>query len=171
MKYQRFFLLAAASICAFFPVTAKAGEPRLISTFSNWNVYTMMDDGHKACFMAIKGFVGDPNDSRKRGDAYAIITRRPAEGVKNEFSYLAGYNYKPGSDVSVEIGAEKFQLFTQGGTAWATDSDTDNKLAKAIRAGDSMTVRSTSSKGVKTVDKVDLKDSEKAYKKLDDECN
>ena len=105
-----------------------------------------------------------------RGDAYAIITDRPADNAKNVFSYIAGYTFKPGAEASVEIDGQKFALFTQGDTAWAPDADTDNKITAAIKAGKVMIAHGVSAKGAKTADTIPLAGSGDAYKKIDDEC-
>jgi hypothetical protein len=119
--------------------------------------------------MASKSKMAEPKD-KKRGVAYAIITNRPSDGTKNVFSYLAGYSYKPGSEVTVDIDGQKFLLFTQGDTAWAPDADTDNKLAKAIRSGKVMTVKGTSTAGKTTTDTVSLNGSGSAHDAISKEC-
>jgi hypothetical protein len=152
------------------PLAAHAGEPRLMSTYGNWNTYMFNEDDHKVCYMASKAEIPADAPYKKRGVPYAIITHRPADGTKNVFSYLGGYTYKPGSEVTVQVDGQKFVLFTQEDTAWAPDSETDNRLAKAISTGTEMTVTGTSARGTKTVDKLSLKGSTSAHDEIDREC-
>lgn len=148
---------------------AHAGEPRLLATYGAWNTYIVVDGDDKICYMASQT-QDAKGDYKKRGDAYAMITHRPADHVRNEFSYLAGYTYKPGSEVTVDIDGQKFVLFTRDDSAWTSDGDTDEKLAKAIAAGRKMTVRGTSSRGTVTTDSVSLKGSGDARSRIDKEC-
>lgn len=106
----------------------------------------------------------------RRDEVFALITQRPAEGTKDVFSYITGYTYKPGSDAILKVNGKRFVLFTQGDTGWAPDSETDNEIAKAIKAGSSMVVEGTSSRGTKTTDTFSLKGSTAAYKAIADEC-
>lgn len=105
-----------------------------------------------------------------RGKIYALITHRPAEGTKNVFSYITGYSYKEGSEVTVQIGSDKFTLFTQDETAWAPDAETDNRLVQAIRGGTTMMVKGTSARGTVTTDVYGLKGSGDAHDAISKEC-
>lgn len=109
-------------------------------------------------------------DYSKRGEIFALITHRPAEGTKNVFSYITGYTYKAGSDATVDIDSDHFVLFTQDDTAWAPDAETDEKISQGIRKGTKMTVRGTSSRDTQTEDTFSLKGSSGAYDKISEEC-
>ncbi len=106
----------------------------------------------------------------KRGDIFALITHRPAEGTKNVFSYMTGYSYKADSSVSVKIDDRNFNLFTQGDTAWTADSAADNAVTNAIKSGSSMVVKGTSSRGTETTDSFGLSGSSKAYEAISSAC-
>jgi hypothetical protein len=152
-----------------------SGQPRLQATYDSWNAYTMIEDGEKVCFMANDRKSKDPKDKTptkpsKRGDFYALITHRPGEGERNVFSFIAGYDYKPGAEAVLEIDAQKFNLFIHGDTAWAPDAETDNKIAKAIQNGKKMTMRGVSKKGLKTADDINLTGATKAYDWITREC-
>jgi hypothetical protein len=148
---------------------AFAAEPRLIATHGAWSAYTFTEDGNKVCYMAARPAKHEGNYS-KRDEIYALVTHRPAEGSKNVFSYITGYAYKPGSDATVKVNGEKFILFTQDDTAWATDSQTDEKIAKAIRAGENLIVEGVSSRGTETKDTFSLKGSGAAHDLISKEC-
>lgn len=150
-------------------VYAQAGEPRLIGTYNDWLAYSFVENGNKVCYMASKPKKDEGQYSR-RGEIFALVTHRPAEGTKNVFSYITGYTYKAGSDATVEIDGEKFVLFTQDDMAWAPDGETDERLTKAIRKGSKMTVTGMSSRGTKTKDTFSLKGSGAAHDKINAEC-
>ena len=106
----------------------------------------------------------------KRGDIYALITHRPAEKTKNVFSYITGYPYKAGGEVTIKANGRTFKLFTQDDTAWTPDSAADNALTAAVRAGSTMIVTGTSKRGTDTKDTFSLKGSGNAYSAITKEC-
>lgn len=167
MKKTLFLLFAF--IVLHWPSAAQAGEPQLLSTHGAWDAYVYKENGNKVCYM-ISRPEKQEGDYSKRDDVYALVTHSPAEGSKNVFSYITGYEYKPGSDASVEIDGERHILFTQDSNAWAPDAEGDNKLAKAIRAGSNMIVRGTSTRGTETKDTFNLNGSSGAYDRISKEC-
>ena len=148
---------------------ADASNPSLVATHGKWSVYTFMEKGHPVCYM-----LSQPKKSRgnytRRGDIYALVTDRPADGSKDVFSYIAGYPYKPGSNVTLDVDRKHFTLFTQDDTAWAPDAATDAKIASAIRHGSDMVVKGTSSHGTNTVDTFSLKGSGDSYNAMIKTC-
>ncbi|MCB9983819.1 MAG: hypothetical protein H6861_09150 [Rhodospirillales bacterium] len=151
------------------PLQAVAGQPRLMATYGDWEVYVFFEDGNKVCYMASQPKLKQGNYS-KRGEPFALITHRPAENTRDVFSYITGYGYKAGSEAIVTIDGTDFALFTQDETAWAPDSETDKKLAQAIREGSKMTVKGTSLRGTLTTDTFSLTGSGKAYERMSSEC-
>lgn len=168
VKIIPLFILAAALLCAMTG-TSKASDPELLSTHNDWSAYMFKENGNKVCYMASAPRKAE-GDYTKRGEIYALITHRPSEDSKDVFSYITGYSYKPNSNVKVTIGGKEFVLFTQEDTAWAPDSETDEKLADAIRRGNTMIVRGTSSRGTKTKDTFSLRGSSAAYDAISKEC-
>ncbi len=175
-------ILSVGVLCALLSsLPALAGEPRLMTKYGDWDTYKFTEGNDKVCYMATKAKLpGD--DKRKMNEshlgkldnarvAYAIITNRPSDGTRNVFSYLPGYSYKSGTEVTVDIDGQKFMLFTQADTAWTQDSDTDNKITKAIKSGKSMTVKGTNAAGKTTNDKISLNGSGSAYDAISRECN
>jgi hypothetical protein len=166
MSKSRILLLGAF---LFLPITAHAGEQRLMSAFDAWEAYVFDENGSKVCYMASQPGNAEGNYT-KRGDSFALVTHRPADNTRNVFSYIAGYPYKAGSEVVLKIDEQEFKLFTQDETAWAPDSETDNKIMDALKNGKTMVVSGISSRGTKTKDTYSLKGSTKAYDKITEEC-
>ncbi len=163
--YILFFVLFFVGVNA----PAHANEPRLIGTYGDWSAYMFTEGGKKVCYMASKPKKAEGNYTR-RGEIFALITHRPSEGTRNVFSYIAGYPYKSGSDVSVNVDDKAFTLFTQDDTAWTPDAKTDNTLANMVKQGSKMVVRGESGRGTKTVDTFGLSGSTKAHNKISQEC-
>jgi hypothetical protein len=164
------FMFGVLFVCALSVSAAHAAKPERIGVFGEWSAYTFTENGNKVCYMASQPGEHEGNYT-KRGDIYALITHRPAEGSKNVFSYITGYDYKPASDVSVKIGSRTFTLFTQGEMAWTPDAETDDSLAKAIRAGSEMVVKGTSRRGTLTTDTYSLSGSSAAHDAITKACN
>lgn len=168
IRKSLFCIIMATSLMAG---AARADEPRVIAKDGYWTSYTFIEDGKKVCYMASQPQKMDNSSKKaKRGDVYALITNRPADGTKNVFSYIAGYGYKAGSSVTVTIGKEKFTLFTQDDTAWAPDGATDNKIAAAMRKGKTMIVKGVSAHGTATTDSFSLKGTSGAYEAMTRNC-
>ena len=168
IKRTVFVALALVGFLAFAR-QAVAEEPRLLGTYGKWSAYVFMEAGNKVCYMASQPEKAEGNYTR-RGEIFALITHRPAEGSKNVFSYITGYPYKSGSDATIKIGNERFTLFTQDETAWAPDAAADNKIANAIRKGSNMVVKGTSVRGTLTTDTFGLAGSAAAHDAISKEC-
>ena len=149
--------------------SAEASEPRLLATYDDWSAYMFEENGKKVCYMASRP-KKEEGDYSTRGKIYALVTHRPSEGTRDVFSYITGYPYKVGSEVSVTIGSQRYSLFTQDDTAWAPDASTDGQLSSSIRKGSNMIVKGTSKRGTLTTDTFSLHGSGKAYQRISEEC-
>lgn len=148
---------------------ASADQAKLIATHGKWSVYAADEKEGKVCYMLSKP-TKDEGKYTRRGEIYALITNRPADGSKNVFSYIAGYPYKPGSDATVKIDDQSFTLFTQDDTAWAPDAATDEKISEAMSKGSRMVVKGTSSRGTATTDTYSLSGSSAAHRAMSAVC-
>lgn len=162
----RILSVSALTCLMAFPAYA---EKSAISQHDHWAAYKYTEGGATVCYIASQP-VKDVGDYKSRGDIFAMITQRPAKGIKNEFSYVAGYPYKSGSEVTVTIDGKSFTLFTQDGTAWAADADTDTRITNAIMSGSNMVVKGSSQRGTLTTDTFSLKGSGAAYKAASKAC-
>ncbi len=149
---------------------AHAGdEATTLGTFKDWGAYTYTEQGGKVCFMASKPTKSLPTGAR-RSDIYAQVTHRAADNSHNVFSIINGYSFKPNVEATLTIGTRKFQLVTQGDSAWAKDEATDRAIAEALKTGNTMTVEGTSSRGTKTTDTYSLAGSSAALQAINKAC-
>ena len=148
---------------------ALAADPKKIGTFDAWRAFSFGDGGSKVCYMhAVPQ--NSEGDYTQRGDTYIQVTHRPAEKTVNVVNVVAGYSYKPGSEAEVEIDGNKHMLFTNGDGAWARDGKTDAALVAAMKAGNTMIVRGTSTRGTLTIDGYSLKGFTAAHNAIDKAC-
>ena len=169
IKFCRIALSAA--LLAAVPAAAMAEEGiKKLGDHGVWRAYSYIEsDGSKVCYMAAEPAKHEGKYA-KRGKIYAQVTHRPGEKQRDTFSYIAGYDYKGDSTVSLTIDGTAFALFTENDTAWATDSATDEKIAQALRKGSKMVVKGTSSRGTETVDTFSLSGSSAAHDAIGSEC-
>ncbi len=140
-----------------------------IGDYGDWSSFQFSEDGNLACYMSSEPKKAK-GEYKKRGDVFAIVTHRPAEKRFGEVSIIAGYSYRKDSWAEVKIGRQTFQLFTQDDGAWAPDTETDEKLVRAMRKGRTMVVTGTSTRGTLTTDTYSLSGFTKASRAIAKAC-
>jgi invasion protein IalB len=98
---------AAAALGAFAPALAEAttkpakkddaSKPALVATFGDWNVFVGEVGKGRICYTLAQPKTREPS-SLKRDPGYAFISDRPAEGVRNEVSFIMGFDVAAGAD-------------------------------------------------------------------------
>jgi hypothetical protein len=100
-----------------------------------------------------------------------MVTHRPEEKVANVVSFSEGYPLKEGVDLaSVNIGSEKFLLFTKGDKAWASTPELDKTIVEAMAKGKQAIVKGTPQKGKPTADTYSLAGFAQALAMIDKAC-
>jgi hypothetical protein len=140
-----------------------------ISDNKAWSAFRYKEDGETVCYMASTPKKAE-GDYTTRGDVFAIVTHRPASNRVGEVSINAGYTYQKESSVRLKIGSKSWDLFTDGTSAWAPTASEDKAIVQAMRAGSSMTVKGTSSRGTLTTDTYSLLGFSKALGDIDKAC-
>ena len=120
-----------------------------------WTAFTYRERSGKVCYVAGAPQKSEPA-SAKRKPPVAMVTHRPGEKVANVVSFDERYPLKEGSDVSLDIGGEKFDLFTKGGSAWARTSELDKTIVETMAKGKQAVVKATPQKGPATTDTYSL---------------
>ena len=164
IKFPLFFLV---SLIMFFGSLSDAKE---LAKFKDWTAFAEGEGKNLAC-MAVSKPKKSEGDYSKRGDVFAIITHLPGQKKWNEFSVVAGYNYKTNSNPEILIDQKKFQLFTSGSRAWSFSPSDDEKIINFLKKSMKMKVVGTSSRGTITTDTFSLLGFSKAYKKINEACN
>ncbi|MEL7348305.1 MAG: invasion associated locus B family protein [Pseudomonadota bacterium] len=154
-------LLLAAVLAILAPTAAEALTANRVDAKRDWSIFEAEADGNKVCWI-----VSQPKQSSafregkpvevRRGDIFLMVAVRPADGVVNEVSFIAGYPFQQGTTVETKIGSNEFTMFTDGENAWLSSPDEDNQIVGAFRRGRDAEVRGTSSRGTTTVDTFSL---------------
>lgn len=170
MKYPRAIaLMLAVGWTLAAPSGAFAAEPKQLGVFKAWSAHRLGDGKQRLCYVyAVPGL--SRGKYKRRGPTYIQVTHRAKDGARNEVSVMAGYVYKPDSNAIVEIDGRKYKLFTRGDGAWTHDGKQDTSLVAAMRAGKSMILRGTSSRGTRTTDTYSLKGFSAAHNAIGKAC-
>ena len=134
-----------------------------------WTAFTYRERSGKVCYVAGAPQKSEPA-SAKRKPPVAMVTHRPGEKVANVVSFDERYPLKEGSDVSLDIGGEKFDLFTKGGSAWARTSELDKTIVETMAKGRQAVVKATPLKGPATIDTYSLAGFAQALAMIDKAC-
>jgi len=163
---KSFFSIVIFSFLFFDSSTLFSKE---VGNFNDWSAYAEGEGKNLAC-MAVSKPKKAQGNYKKRGDVFAVITHLPGQDKWNEFSIVAGYNYKSDSNPDVIIGDFKVQLFTSGSRSWSFSPSDDEKIIKSLKSSMKMTVVGTSSRGTITTDTYSLVGFTKAYQKITEVC-
>jgi hypothetical protein len=147
-----------------------AGGPTdSLGTSGPWSAYATRDKAGRVCYL-----VGQPEKSDSAGTPRkapsAMVTHRPAENISNVVSFVEGYALKEGSEVALEIGDKKFELFTKDDGAWARTAELDRTIVGTLAHGKSAVVKGTPQKGRATTDVYSLAGFAKALALIDKAC-
>jgi hypothetical protein len=141
-----------------------------LGTADAWTAYAYSEKTGKVCYVA-----GEPKKSEpaggKRKHPVAMITHRPGEKIANVVSFDEGYPLKEGSEVSLDIGGAKFDLFTKGDSAWARTPELDKSIVEAMAKGKRVIVKGMSQKGLATADTYSLAGFAQALALIDKACD
>ena len=164
-------------LLGFGATSALADEPKSFGVFSDWEAVTFKDAKGKVCYITSHPKKADAAImNRQAALTYVMVTHRPAEKTFDVVNIVAGYNYKDGSKVTVDIDNEKLNLYTANNAAWAWDNPTaddqatDKKLVEAMRKGTSLVVHGTTARGTQTTDTYSLIGFNKAYTAIGTAC-
>jgi hypothetical protein len=153
------------------PAIAGSAEPTLIGQFGTWGAYSATPNGKLVCFALAKPASSKTNPpNRPRDPAYAFVSTRPAEKVVNEVSVMIGYQLKPGSESTVEVGGASYAMYTQGDGLWIKNAAEEDAMVQAMRRAADITVKGVSAKGTETTDTFSLKGLAQALDKIAQDC-
>ncbi|WP_340108117.1 invasion associated locus B family protein [Pikeienuella sp. HZG-20] len=156
---------AMAMLMALLVVTPNASFAQetneSIGAKRDWSIFKQGSAADRQCWVVSKpvssrALRGGKPVSVNRGDIYLMVAIRPGSQVLNEVSMIGGYPFRSGSSVKMEIGSDKFELFTEGEGAWADSPESDAKIVAAMKRGVTANVTGVSTRGTTTIDRFSL---------------
>lgn len=167
---KKFYITFCFLTILTFIAPAYASTPVLIGEYSDWVAYSYKDSNGIVCYMASSP-KKDEGKYTQRGDIYTIVTHRPKEKTFNVVNFVAGYDFKQGSKITVKIGNTTIdKFFTDQDKAWTLSEKIDTQVVEAMKKGDRMIVEGTSSRGTKTKDTYSLRGFMAAHKAITAKC-
>ena len=171
--------------------SAKEDKPALVATFGDWNVFVGKTGRGRICYTLAQPKTREP-DSLKRDAGYAFISDRPAEGVRNEVSFIMGFEIasgeaekpeekprkgakpaakaKPAPAPLAAVGDESFDLLPKGGNLWVKNAARESALIGVMKKGVTLEIKAASAKGNPSTDTYSLSGFSQAMDRLQKEC-
>tara|TARA_B100001029_G_C14952073_1_gene389391 strand:+ start:416 stop:886 length:471 start_codon:yes stop_codon:yes gene_type:complete len=121
------------------------------------------------CYAGSLATETDLSPEKNRGDYYVLVYKNigsPEVVVQIE----AGYDYKIGSDIIINIDKGNYVFYTTEDLPSAAWTNEDNKVIFAMKKGLKLIVTGESSRGTITNDTYTLKGFTASYNKLIDDC-
>jgi hypothetical protein len=169
---------------------AGAGKPLLVASFGDWGVYQTQAAKGRVCYTLAQPKDRAPGDL-KRDPAYAFISDRPGEGVRNEISFIMGFDVanppeaaaadpkKPAADpkknpIAKEamaiVGDQSFELLAKTTNLWVKNAAKEGQLIDEMRKGAKLQVMAASMKGHMTTDTYSLAGFSQALDRVQKDC-
>ena len=160
------------------PEKDAANKPALVASYGDWSVFQSQAGKSHICYTLAQPKERAPADL-KRDPAYAFISERPSERVRNEVSFIMGFEVgaapppadpkdkkkadakdkKSKSDPispTAVIGDAEFELLPKGNNVWVKNAAQESQLIDEMRKGAKLTVKAASKKGNVTIDSYSL---------------
>jgi hypothetical protein len=175
----------------------EASKPSLVATFGDWNVFVGEVGKGRICYTLAQPKSREPA-SLTRDPGYAFISDRPAEGVRNEVSFIMGFDVsggdtaeaktdaKPGEKPSKSDAKSKtsaaaaapvalvdqtsFEMLPKGGNLWVKNAAKESALITVMRKGVKLVIKAASLRGHQSIDTYSLGGFAQAMDRLQKEC-
>ena len=140
-------------------VTAQEESTNRVATETAWSVF-VEDDPVECWGVSAPEKTVNTRDGNvvavQRGDILLFVTFRPENSVSGEISFTGGYPFDNGSTVSLDVGGQTFELFTDGEWAWPASEEDDTGIVNAMKNGSDAVLTGRSSRGTRTEDTFSL---------------
>ena len=166
--------VASAGIMALsLPAVAQTESTNQVAAKTAWSVFE--DANPKECW-AVSAPTETVNTKGgrvvavRRGSILLMTFFRPDAGVSGQVAFTGGYTFAGGSTVSLKVGNNTFELFTEGEWAWPANTQDDAKIIAAMKRGADAVLTARSSRGTKTQDTFSLSGYTAAMEEAGNRC-
>jgi Invasion associated locus B (IalB) protein len=176
----------------------EASKPSLVASFGDWNVFVGAVGKGRICYTLAQPKSREPA-GLTRDPGYAFISDRPSEGVRNEVSFIMGFDVSSGTDAadskaeakggekpSSKPGAKSktpvdpapvalvdqasFDMLPKGGNLWVKNAAKEGALITEMRKGAKLVIKAASLRGHQSIDTYSLTGFTQAMDRLQKEC-
>src|ERR1700733_8249951 len=174
------------------PEKDAANKPALVASYGDWSVFQSQAGKSHICYTLAQPKERAPADI-KRDPAYAFISERPSERVRNEVSFIMGFEVsappppaetkdkkKPDAkdrksknevvSPTAVIGDAEFELLPKGNDVWVKNAAEESQLIDEMRRGVKLTIKAASKKGAVTIDSYSLSGFSQAIDRALKDC-
>lgn len=172
---SRLGLGALCAVLIWAPLSGGAQESRnRVAAHTDWSVFEAQEPAQCWSVSSPKETV-NTRDGRvvavRRGDILLFVSFIPNSDISGQVSFTGGYPFAEDSTVSLTIGDDSFELFTQGEMAWARDEAEDAQIVAAMKAGAEAVLVARSSRGTRTEDTFSLFGFTAAVEEAEERCS
>jgi len=173
-----------------------AAKPSLVATFGDWNVFVGEAGKGRICYTLAQPKTREPT-GLTRDPGYAFISDRPAEGVRNEVSFIMGFDVAGGADSEAKLDPKQekpatktdakskmsagpspvalvdeasFEMLPKGGNLWVKNAAKEGALIAEMRKGAKLVIKAASLRGHQSIDTYSLTGFAQALDRLQKEC-
>lgn len=125
---------------------AAAAQAVKIGQNNAWGTYSYIRNNAKVCYVLSVPLSKEPA-SLNHGDVFFFVSQKPGQNVSYEPQFIAGYDLKKDSKVTLTIGNQSFSMFTSNNSAWLENAAQEPQLLAALRGGADMKVNAISGRG------------------------
>jgi len=159
-----------------------------VGSYGDWGVYRTQAAKGRVCYTLAQPKERAPADL-KRDPAYAFISDRPGEGVRNEVSFIMGFDVanspdaapadakktdpkkaSPDTPAMATVGDQSFELLAKTTNLWVKNAAKEGQLIDQMRKAGKLQVKAASKKGHVTTDTYSLAGFSQALDKVQKEC-
>jgi hypothetical protein len=171
-------------------------KPALVASYGDWSVYQSASGKARICYALATPKERAPADA-KRDPAYAFISERPAERVRNEVVFVMGFDVggaeaeKPAAKDSKDkkkpdakdkkpkpeaagptatVGDTAFDLLPKGSNLWVKNAAQESQLIDEMRKGAQLKIKAVSKRGAPSLDTYSLSGFSQAIDRALKDC-
>jgi invasion protein IalB len=134
---------------------AASAAPKSIGTFTAWTAWTATDSTGLICYVSAEPTSSLPKGAN-RDPIHFLVVDRKGLGTRNEVQTLMGYPIKKGSKPTAAIDGRTYPMIPDGSGAWLASAADEPGFVAAMKAGRSLVVKATSTRGTDTTDTYSL---------------
>jgi len=151
------------------PAASGQAQAMLLETAGKWQAFSSQQGRNKVCYALSKAEARIPTNL-KDVEGLLFVSSRPAEGVRNEISFVMNFDLKEDVEHQAIIGSERFALVAKGQNMWLKNPAEEPRMLDSLRKGAGLEIKGTSKRGNPTSDKYSLAGMSQTVKRAEDAC-
>ena len=157
----------AAAMALAMSGSAMAAGTKALGDFGAWRAFSYPEGSQKVCYASAAADQAIGGD-KGRKPTFLLVTHRPGE--PDQISINGPWGFKKDSEVELQVGAMKNNLFTKGEFAWTKQQGADKAIVGLMQKGRAAVVHAMPVHGTAITDTITLDGFGKALSAIDKEC-